>query len=449
MGRGCVEANAAAASATTTASGTTAAVNASRAPWLSDPVVVPYPVRKPVMKKGRCLECAGTFDPVKPRNRPVYWITGLVGGGDGMTAPHAPATSSGGDSNVPWPLTLRFGQVACMLNFELADHPTYDGGELQWFDDAVHGTGMLAFLSRRGDRCVDYYEQRGLRMDRHGYQIGGGTRSWTETDFDVARLEVAADGVDADVRFRDADGQLIEIRVDDRNGRPRRRAGLLAPVSAGIERPTSLLLVWMPSFDLVRVTDRAPLIRIDGSDAPTGRLPGRRVHRRHLIKYAAPVLTVELNRDYSGTLSAIDNGERLEVAADGRLTGVVAEQGDHRARLVLEPGLPPLDAFANQMTQEGRWHIAVDDARLTGGTWAATGTTSGVHLALDADERWRPGPLPWLIRLVTTVVPVFRRWPTTYQWRCDVQLDGTPAMTSHWQRTASRVADSYRRATGS
>ena len=27
-----------------------------------------------------------------------------------------------------------------MLNFELADHPVYDGGELQWFDDEDHGT---------------------------------------------------------------------------------------------------------------------------------------------------------------------------------------------------------------------------------------------------------------------------------------------------------------------
>ncbi|HEX6246335.1 MAG TPA: hypothetical protein VFZ64_00575, partial [Nocardioidaceae bacterium] len=333
------------------------------------------------------------------------------------------------------PFSVRLGRLACMLNFELVDHPVYDGGELQWFDDELHGTGMLAFLSRRDDRRVDYYQQRGLHLDRDGYEIGGGTGSWTECDFEVARLEVAEDGVSAAARFRDIDGRLIEIRVDDRDGRPRRRAGLLAPVSAGVERPTAMLLVWMPRFDLVRVTDAPPLIRIDGLDAATGRLPGRRLHRRHLVKYAAPVLTVELNRAHEGPVSGVPTGERLEVAADGRLTALAAEQGGHVARLVLAPGLPSLDALPDELPQRGRWHVEVDDERLTGGPWSAVRATAGIRLALDVDEGWRPRRLPWLMRLVTTVVPVFRRWPTTYQWRCDVRLEGTPSMTSHWQRT--------------
>jgi hypothetical protein len=280
---------------------------------------------------------------------------------------------------------------------------------------------------------------------------------------------VGDDGVQAEVRFRDVDGRQIEILVDDRDGRPRRRAGLLAPFGAGIEHPTSLLLAWMPGFDLVRVAGTPPKIRIDGHDAATGRLPGRLLHRRHLIKYAAPLLTVELNRHHEGPLSAVSTGERAAVSTSGRLGTLTAVEGDHHAKLVLDPGLPPLDAVARRttrettrqtlpqttppmtcrMTESGRWHIEVDRARLTGGTWSATGTASGVHLEMDVDERWRPGRLPWLMQLVTTLVPVFRRWPTTYRWRCDVRLDGTPSMTSSWERTGSGGADSYRRATGS
>ena len=89
-----------------------------------------------------------------------------------------------------WPFEVRVERIAAFLNAELPDHPVYDGFELQWFDDPRHGTGMLAFLSRRADRRVDYYQQRGLNLDRSGYQLGGGTRSWTEIDFDVARLAV-------------------------------------------------------------------------------------------------------------------------------------------------------------------------------------------------------------------------------------------------------------------
>ena len=35
---------------------------------------------------------------------------------------------------------LRTGSLAAMLNVEFAGHPLYDALELQWFDDAEHGT---------------------------------------------------------------------------------------------------------------------------------------------------------------------------------------------------------------------------------------------------------------------------------------------------------------------
>jgi hypothetical protein len=98
------------------------------------------------------------------------------------------------DADPLCPLPLGIEPIARFLNFELSDDPTYDGLELQWFDDDLHGRGMLAFLSRRADRRVDYYRQRCLRLDPGGYELGGGTGSWTETDFEVARLEVARRG---------------------------------------------------------------------------------------------------------------------------------------------------------------------------------------------------------------------------------------------------------------
>ena len=156
-----------------------------------------------------------------------------------------------------WPPALRIGSFDAMLNFDIADHPIYDGLELQWFDDAAHGTGMLAFLTRRDSHVVDYYRQRGLRLDPGDYQIGAGTGVWIETDFADALLEVSDDGVHAAALFTDADGRRIEVRVDDRDGRRRRRGGLLAPVSAAIEKPTSLFLVWLPAFDLVRTGGRS------------------------------------------------------------------------------------------------------------------------------------------------------------------------------------------------
>jgi hypothetical protein len=347
------------------------------------------------------------------------------------------------------PLSLRVDEIAGMLNFELADHPVYDGGELQWFDDDVHGTGMLAFLSRRDSRRVDYYAQRGLRVDRGGYEIGGGTGSWTEIDFDVARLVVSEQGVDAEARFTDIDGRAVEIRVDDRDGRPRRPAGLLAPVSAGIELPINLLLVWMPRFDLVRLTGTPPVLRIDGVDVATGRLPGMRVHRRHLIKYAAPVVTVELNRTDAGTLRGATADQHMALDSAGALREVSTAHAGHRARLLLDPAVPDLAGLADGAPAAGRWHVEIDGVRLTGGTWSAARAGDDVAVELDVDERWKPGRLPWLMRLVTTVVPVFRRWPTTYRWRARVRVGSEPTMSARWERTGGERGRGYRRATGS
>jgi hypothetical protein len=94
--------------------------------------------------------------------------------------------------------------------------------------------------------------QRGLRLDPVDYQIGAGTGLLVETDFADARLEVSDDGAHAAALFTDADGRRIEVRVDDRDGRRRRRGGLLAAVGAAIAKPTSLSLVWRPRVRSVR-----------------------------------------------------------------------------------------------------------------------------------------------------------------------------------------------------
>lgn len=337
------------------------------------------------------------------------------------------------------PLSLRLDHIAAMLNAELTDHPVYDGFELQWFDDDRHGTGMLAFLSRREDRRVDYYKQEGLTIDPSGYDIGGGTRSWSVIDFDTARLMVADDGVDAEVRFRDVDGRDVHIRVNDRDGRVRRRGGLLAPVGAAIEHPSSLLLVWMPVFDLVRHGDSVPLVEIDGIDARTGALPGARLHRHHLIKYAAPVLALQVNPSSEAAAAPCD----IENVDD--VLSIRTSDAGHEARLVLTPRLPNL-APDDIPESSGRWHVGIDGVRLTGGVWRCRGTHTGAQVMLDVDERWRPGRLPWLMRAVTTVIPVFRRWPTTYRWVCDIL--GPPAVVKgRWQRTGAGGAESYMRAT--
>lgn len=340
------------------------------------------------------------------------------------------------------PFDLTVESVARLVNAELVGHDHYDGIELQWFDDPRRGTGMLAFLSRRADRRVDYYVDPTLQLDRSAYELGGGTGRWVPTDFEVARLEVDDDGVVAEVRFADLEGRTIEVEVDDRAAGRRRGADLLAPVSSGIDAPVSLLLVHLHRFDLVRRAGRGPRIRVGGRTVATGRLPGARLHRRHLVKAAAPLTVATVCRARTGPLAAMDPDAPGGVLLDGHgrgLAGVQARHGSASAALTFTPPFPPLGTLDGGGTS-GAWTVTVDGAPLTGGVWHAARHGGTVELGLDVTRRWRPAPgLPPLLRVVTRVVPVFRSWPTTYRWRAAVVLDGDGAtITSRWERIGRR-----------
>ena len=373
--------------------------------------------------------------------------SGLPATSDG-TPPEAVAVTPAPD--LLWPFGLTVEQGPLMLNCEL-DDPVYEAIELQWFDDAEHGTGMLVFLQRREDRRVDYYHQQGLTVDRGGYSLGGGTGQWVETTFARAWLEIGSEGVVAQACFTDVDGRSIEVAVDDRGAGTRRPGELLAPVGAGIDEPRALLLVYLYGFDLVRRGGLEPVVRIAGRVASPGRLPAAWLHRRHLIKAAGPLTVVRLCPVPSedSDREEVVTSEAVHVDESGtRLTGASVERGAASAQLMLEPGLPALAGIPEGSDASGEWQLSVDERRITGGRWRATRHGDEIDLDLDVTRRWRPPPgLPPLMRVVTRVMPVFRRWPTTYRWRATVTLGDPPTMSARWERIGRQRDEAYRRVT--
>lgn len=368
--------------------------------------------------------------------------------------PHAPARTTTSAGPVPrWcPLTLTVSTIARFVNAELADHPVYDGIEVQWFDDATHGTGMLVFLSRREDGRVDYYRDPALTVDPAGYAIGGGTGHWGTTTFAASHLEVDDHGVRLHVAFTDVDGRHVEMIADDRDAGRRRPGQLLAPFGAEVRDPRSLLLVWLEGFDLLRRGAVAPVVRIDGVEVATGQLPGAALHGRHLIKAAAPLTVVAVCPDHTGPVPIEPTATGpVELDATGTAIAAVLARGDGaEARLALDPPLPDLELLPEGRPCTGRWTVAVAGQTLTGGRWHARRDGAVVALGLDVTDRWDPpAGLPPLLRVVTRLVPVFRRWPTTYRWRARVVLGRTPHLTGAWERTGRHRGNGYRRVTRS
>jgi hypothetical protein len=346
------------------------------------------------------------------------------------------------------PFSLGIELINGMINFELAGNPHYQGLEIQVFDDPVHGTGMLVLLSRASDGRIDVYRQPGLRVDPSGYQIAGGLGEWVETAIQPAYLSITPFGVQADVCLTDTAGRVIEVLIDDHSRHMRRRGSMLAPMGAAIEHPTSLPLVWMTQFDLVRRSRREPLIRIAGQPATTGRLPGAALHRRHLIKYAADLCVLSINPAHDGPVEPVDPAH--VVLADNRVAAVTATQGTRRGCLRLAPGLPDMTTMPLGATARGSWSVDIDDtSNLTGGTWSALRHQAAIDLAFDVTQPWRPFRLPALMKVVTTVMPLFRTWPATYRWTGRLSVGDRPVLSSRWERKTDQRAAGYRRLTRS
>jgi hypothetical protein len=212
-------------------------------------------------------------------------------------------------------------------------------------------------------------------------------------------------------------------------------------VSAAIESPSSLFLVWLPAFDLVRTGGDPLVLRIGDADLKVGKLPGEGLHRRRLIKYSAPVVSIEVLPD------ARSHGP-ADVQPPGPAEDSVAEAAvdGGTVRLAFHPPLPDLTALPDGARRDGSWSVSAGAGRLTGGRRFVERDGDQVQAGLDVMERWRPRRLPLLMRVVTTVVPVFRRWPTTYRWRAVLGPGGET--TGRWTRIGSAGGDDYRRATG-
>jgi hypothetical protein len=352
------------------------------------------------------------------------------------------------------PFDLQVWTIDRMLNLEITDDPHYEGLELQVFDDPAHGRGMAVLLRRRSDGHIDIYRQPGLTLDPEIAQVGGELGEWRETAIDPARFDISPDGVDVDVRLTDIVGRVVQVRIDDRNGRRRHRGTLLAPVGAMVEHPASLSLFVMGGCDLVRRSGRVFDIRIDGRQVVTGRLPGGWLHRRRLVKYTADPTVVICNQAHDGPVDAVDPQAPGDVELDLRSGGISgisalrARVGGHRARLELTPAVLDITRLRPGMTTEGTWRLGIDaDPAVVGGFWTIYRGHDQVELVFDVVRGWRPTGLPPLMTAVTRIAPVFRSWPTTYRWSGTLILGDRPTLSSWWERKGVQRDESYQRLT--
>jgi len=354
------------------------------------------------------------------------------------------------------PFAIGIDPMARLLLVNIDGDPdeVYLGFEPQAFDDEVHGRGLIVVAWRRDGR-VDVYHQPSVTLDPATYDIAGaGLHAMLERPFDGAWFEIRETGVDADLRFHDADGRRVELTVRELGTRPRPRFGLLAPMGDAATSPSALPLVLLRDFSFVRRAASEVRVAIDGREHRIDALPVP-IDRQAatFVRYAQAPLIARLNPAHDGAATLLDGaasgvrtiGEtigatRLAVVRNETHTAIerlARSAGDQAVQIAFDPPFAnPLD-LADGADLAGRFTITSDPT--LGSVWGdyrVTRAGDAVDITMTPSGGWRPSERKWSVRLVYAVTRVFRTWPTTYVWRArlDLAAEGGPSMVSSWER---------------
>ncbi len=345
------------------------------------------------------------------------------------------------------PFDLRLRPMERLLLIDFTGDPVYRCIEVQSFDDAVQGKGLLAMLYRRDDR-VDVYRQPGLSIERDGYEIQKGLGEWIESPLEGARLAITPHGAELDLAFDDHSGRRIEARV--RETWPRRRpASLLALVSAGVSHPRKLMIVYIFKFDFVRRPGAEVSVRIGGAVRRPVRmpllLPGTPAY---FTRYSAEPFVVEWNSNRSGALTALSprgagelrDGDAVYTLSENsghfEIEKMFGSNGRHSIAITFTPPVPDIICLVAGFERQGKFFITVDDKHsLAAGDYQIRPGTKETEVVLDIARGWKPTEGDLLLRTIYTFVPLFKRWPKTYRWSAKLK-HGTGGVTieSAWER---------------
>jgi hypothetical protein len=339
-----------------------------------------------------------------------------------------------------------------LINLDRDPDALYKGFEPQAFDDDLHGRGVIV-IGWRQDGRVDVFHPPTVRLDPATYAIAGdGLHQMIERPLQDARFDIGPHGVDADVRFEDAAGRSVEVRIVERSRRVAPRIALLAPMGAAATAPSALPLVLMRDFGFVRRSATEAFVAIDGRGHALDHLPVPiDLQRMYFVRYAEAPLIATLNPAHSGRIAAIGvpggafvdhAGARHHVERVGgrmSLASIERVHGDQRVAVAFAPAFPNLLDLAEGAAREGRFTITSDPrVGSVAGSYALRRDGDTVTVRMVPCEGWRPRERRWSVRLMYRVNAAFRSWPSTYVWDATIDLSrrSEPSMASAWTRTA-------------
>jgi hypothetical protein len=371
---------------------------------------------------------------------------------DSLKTQHTSVESPAYRFAFPFHISIDPMEKLLLVNFEKDSDSIYIGFEPQVFNDPVNGAGHL-IIGWRKDKKVDVYHQPELKPDPEKYCIAGaGLNQMIEVEMQVSIFEVNDFGVQAHYTFTDVIGRDIEIRITEKNRKPRKPFGLLAPMGDAATNPTSLPMVWLHNFYFVRKEETAFTIQIANRSHKPDLLPLKMDgERMTFARYSPQPLIATLNPNYSDLLPihSLTEGQLNYESGNHSytlewrngspfVTKMQVNNPIHPLILSFSPSFPCLNALSENSRIKGNFTIT-GHASLgsLSGTYMLHSDDGRIEVQLVPDKGWKPKTTKFSTRFLFTVAKVFKKWPTTYNWNAVISKmpEGNLKMESQWTRT--------------
>lgn len=372
------------------------------------------------------------------------------------------AYSSMADKNstmvFPFSMEIDPMEMLLLVNFENDPDSVYVGLEPQVFDDEINGTGHIV-IGWRTDKKIDVYHQKSLHLDPAKYSIAGaGLNEMIPVDMDKAYNEVNDFGVQAHYQFKDILGRAVEIKINEKNPAKRKPFGLLAPMGDAATHPSSMPLVILHDFYFVRKNQTDIVVSIDNKRHKVDELPiPMDFQKMTFLRYSPKPFIVTLNPALKGELETIDlepgqqsyeKGDcKHEIEWSNRGASIKSMRVKNRSHLLtmhFEPAFHSLNTIPPHTKLKGKFTISGRESVGTiSGEYHIQSQHESVSVRVLPTGGWKPKTTKLSTWLLFSVVKVFKKWPTTYQW--DAELNKNPegvwTMRSQWIRTGKILKD--------
>jgi hypothetical protein len=317
----------------------------------------------------------------------------------------------------------------------------YEAIEPQLFDDDINGKGLRVLVYRK-DKMVDVYYEKDVNVDQETFSVGDGIGVLNETIIEPNQFEIDQNGIDLHVAFMDKNQNVIEMKIKE-NGTSKKRMNFLAPVGNDIKHPKQLFLAYMKEFDFVVRNNTTFNARVGQRKLKPSHFPlSRNGEKVFFARYSNHPVVGTLNPPMQNPL-VFESVHTGVVEAEGMFLHLHEEKvflitrnhNDKTVSIEFSDGLPNLYEINEHTEHSGNWTYKIDNQIITGGKYNFLRKGNKLDIEIKVTRKWIPKNLPVSFQLFTLVVKSFRKWPTTYFWKGQVNFsDKTIPLAGEWAR---------------